>query len=154
MFAVSMKLIPTSNARFTHATALESSTPSPYVSQDPREISDTRKSLLPSCRYCMARCPAEIALARDSVHRYLTRARGSHRNPRGIHAKGFEMDRIRRRRTGRTHPDLRRVRLCQVVIAHRPHVFRRSCAPLNTNRLCLPGAGTSPRYCSRQMRGL
>src|SRR6185312_5478035 len=49
-----MKLMPSSNARFTQATALSRSTPTPYVSQEPSEISETFKSLAPSLRYFMA----------------------------------------------------------------------------------------------------
>src|ERR1700755_872552 len=48
MFAVSMKSIPTSNALATHASALSRPTPPPYVSHEPREISDTIRSLDPS----------------------------------------------------------------------------------------------------------
>jgi hypothetical protein len=40
-FAVSMKLIPSSNAASTQATASASEIPAPKVSHDPREISDT-----------------------------------------------------------------------------------------------------------------
>src|SRR3954451_14956308 len=43
--------MPWLNASSRHARARSASTPTPYVSQDPREISDTSRSLLPSLRY-------------------------------------------------------------------------------------------------------
>jgi hypothetical protein len=46
-----MKLMPSSKARFTQATARSRSTPTPYVSHDPRDISETFKSLAPSFQY-------------------------------------------------------------------------------------------------------
>src|ERR1700744_818424 len=49
-----MKLMPTSKARSTQAAALSRSTPTPKVSQEPREISETLRSLAPSLRYFMA----------------------------------------------------------------------------------------------------
>src|SRR5665213_60941 len=48
-----MKLIPNSKARRTQAAARSRSTPTPKVSQDPREISETVRSLDPSWRYFM-----------------------------------------------------------------------------------------------------
>src|SRR5215471_20391730 len=45
-----MKSIPTSKALATHASARSRSTPPPYVSQEPSEISETMRSLEPSCR--------------------------------------------------------------------------------------------------------
>src|SRR5690349_3597184 len=53
-FAVSMKLMPTSNAFATQASAWSSPTPPPYVSQEPRQISETWRSLEPSCLNCIA----------------------------------------------------------------------------------------------------
>src|SRR3954464_9930994 len=53
-----MKLMPTSNAFSTHALAPSASTPTPYVSHDPRLISETRSSLRPSWRYSMGRVPS------------------------------------------------------------------------------------------------
>src|ERR1700757_2760660 len=44
-----MKSIPTSNAFATHASAVSRATPPPYVSQEPRLISETWRSLDPSC---------------------------------------------------------------------------------------------------------
>jgi hypothetical protein len=49
-FAVSMKLIPTSNAFSTQASACARSTPPPYVSHEPRLISEISRSLLPNRR--------------------------------------------------------------------------------------------------------
>src|SRR5581483_9619793 len=46
-----MKLIPTSNALSTHASAWSPPTPPPYVSHEPRLISETWRSLDPSWRY-------------------------------------------------------------------------------------------------------
>src|SRR6266496_5198593 len=60
MFEVSKKFIPRSNAWFTHAMAFESSTPTPYVSHDPSEISDTTRSLLPRRRYSMLNGSVEM----------------------------------------------------------------------------------------------
>src|SRR5579885_2021506 len=48
-----MKSIPTSNALATHASARSRSTAPPYVSQEPRAISETSRSLEPSRRRCM-----------------------------------------------------------------------------------------------------
>jgi len=45
-----MKSIPASNAFATHASARSRSTAPPYVIQDPSEISETIRSLEPSCR--------------------------------------------------------------------------------------------------------
>ena len=46
-----MKLMPRSNARSRQARVLSASTPTPYVSHDPREISETLRLLSPSFRY-------------------------------------------------------------------------------------------------------
>src|SRR5690349_14237264 len=48
-----MKLMPTSNAFSTHASAWSSPTPPPYVSHEPRQISETWRSLEPSCLNCI-----------------------------------------------------------------------------------------------------
>src|SRR5262249_38707749 len=45
---------PTSNARAMQAAARSAPTPPPYVSHEPRLISDTERSLRPSLRYFMA----------------------------------------------------------------------------------------------------
>src|SRR3954447_25068954 len=44
-----MKLIPSSKDFATHASASSSETPPPYVSHEPRQISETCRSLEPSC---------------------------------------------------------------------------------------------------------
>src|SRR5437773_8778095 len=73
--------MPTSNALSTHARAAFVPTPTPYVSQEPRAISDTSSSLLPSLRertgeLLSERCraPARIWLYRamDRPERLLT----------------------------------------------------------------------------------
>src|SRR5688572_19052175 len=50
-FAVSKKLMPSSNALCMQATAESSSTDPPYVSHEPSDISDTRRPVLPRWRY-------------------------------------------------------------------------------------------------------
>src|SRR5688500_8080343 len=51
-----MKLMPASNAASRQARAASASTPTPYVSHDPNEISETSRSLSPSFRYRIGHC--------------------------------------------------------------------------------------------------
>ncbi len=64
-----MKLIPRSKARLTQASARSRATPTPNVSHDPSEISDTLKSLEPSLRYFMMFL-CELQLGRAEFRRH------------------------------------------------------------------------------------
>src|SRR5215210_7073963 len=57
-----MKLMPTSKAFATHASACARSTPPPYVSHEPRLISETSRSLDPKRRYSTPEALASSAM--------------------------------------------------------------------------------------------
>src|SRR5271155_1425449 len=61
-----MKLMPSSKARSTQATARSRATPTPNVSQEPNEISETLRSLEPSLRYFMFN-PRDSSLKRNRL---------------------------------------------------------------------------------------
>src|SRR5947209_20366171 len=56
-----MKSMPSAKARSTHATARSRSTAPPYVIHEPSEISETTRSLAPSClRFMVSTVTASV----------------------------------------------------------------------------------------------
>src|SRR5438128_2220395 len=64
-----MKLMPTSKAFSTHASAAWSPTPPPYVSHEPRPTTETFRSLSPSCLYSMEGILTSTVSAYDAIAR-------------------------------------------------------------------------------------
>src|ERR1700739_1704948 len=76
-----MKLIPRAKARSTQARAASASTPTPKVSQEPKEISETSRSLAPSLRYFIGRSSLGFRLL---VRRAARKARSAQGEAAGI----------------------------------------------------------------------
>ena len=81
-FAVSTKVIPSSNARSTQAAAVSRATPPPYVSHEPRPISETISGLVPSRRYSMQPGLPRAPVTASSGVGAASRARGRSRRAR------------------------------------------------------------------------
>src|SRR5687768_13092017 len=156
MLAVSMKLMPCSNARSMHALAWLSSTPRPYVSHDPREISEMLRLLVPSWRYRMPSLFLEsrkkiARLDAGALHFYVTALS----IPLDRQNETFpEMGRLYRWRLCPPDSDRRWHRLRHHVIANVENVPDRGRDSPDSYRLRRYRTRTAPRQRSGEMRGL